>query len=266
MSNSDPIGVFDSGIGGISVLRRIREALPNENLLYIADTGHNPYGDKPKAFIEKRCIALTEFLLKNKAKAIVVACNTATAAAIATIRDLFSIPIIGIEPGIKPAISMTKTGVVGILATKETLKSQKFENLAARFCNECKLAVQECSGLVEQVEKADLSGEKTRQLVEKFVHPLIARGADTIVLGCTHYPLLLDLFKDAAGKGINIIDTGIAVANEVRRRIAEARLLTCNEKPDFERFWTSGDREKMQELMDFLWNRPVEVHQLPDGV
>ena len=138
MSDKNPIGVFDSGIGGISVLKRIREVLPNENLLYIADTGHNPYGDKPSAFIEKRCIALTEFLLQNNAKAIVVACNTATAAAIATLRAMFSIPIIGIEPGVKPALSATKTGVVGILATRETLKSQKFENLVARFCNECK--------------------------------------------------------------------------------------------------------------------------------
>ena len=266
MSNNHPIGVFDSGIGGISVLRRIREVLPQENLLYIADTGHNPYGDKPTAFIEKRCLALTEFLLQNKAKAIVVACNTATAAAIATLRSRFSIPIIGIEPGIKPAISMTKTGVVGILATKETLKSQKFENLMARFCNECRLEVQECSGLVEQVEQMDLNSEKTRHLVEAFVGPLLEKGADAIVLGCTHYPLLLDLFKEIAGKQVAIIDTGVAVAREVHRRLHEADLLSDARLPDSERFWTSGDPKKMRRLMDFLWDKPAPVQALPSGI
>ena len=266
MSDNNPIGVFDSGIGGISVLKRIREVLLNEDLLYIADTRHNPYGDKPSGFIEKRCIALTEFLLENRAKAIVVACNTATAAAIATLRSMFSIPIIGIEPGIKPAISITKTGVVGILATRETLKSRKFENLMARFCNECRLEVQECSGIVEQVEQMDLDSEKTRQQVEKFVRPLLAKGADTIVLGCTHYPLLLDVFKDVAGKDVAIIDTGVAVAKEVHRRLHEAGLLSELQASDTERFWTSGDPLKMQTLMNFLWEKPVDVYKLPNSI
>ncbi|MBU4053613.1 MAG: aspartate/glutamate racemase family protein, partial [Proteobacteria bacterium] len=126
MSNDDPIGLFDSGIGGLSVLQRIREVLPHENVIYVSDAGHLPYGDKPRAYIEKRCFSLTDFLIQNKAKAIVVACNTATAAAIETLRGVYTLPVIGVEPGVKPGLAVTQTGVVGILATTETLKSRKF--------------------------------------------------------------------------------------------------------------------------------------------
>ena len=136
MTNNHPIGIFDSGIGGISVLKCLREELPGEHFIYLADSGNIPYGDKSKEFVEARSIFLTKYLLDQQAKAIVVACNTATAAAIATLRSMYSIPFIGMEPGVKPSLSMTKTGVVGILATKETLNSQKFEMLTSRFSDE----------------------------------------------------------------------------------------------------------------------------------
>jgi len=183
MSNNYPIGVFDSGIGGLSVLKWLRKELPNENFIYIADSGHNPYGDKPRQFIEERSILLTKYLLKQKAKAIVVACNTATAAAIATLRSMYSIPFIGMEPGIKPALAFTQTGVVGILATKETLNSQKFETLRNRFSNECRFEVQECHGLVELVEQIDFGSQTAREFVGKYVQSLLDKGVDTIVLG-----------------------------------------------------------------------------------
>ncbi|MBW1848852.1 MAG: glutamate racemase [Deltaproteobacteria bacterium] len=262
MSNNRPIGIFDSGIGGISVLQWLREELPNEKFIYIADSGHMPYGVKPKEFIEERSIFLTKFLLDQQAKAIVVACNTATAAAISTLRSMYSIPFIGMEPGVKPALSITKTGVVGILATQETLNSQKFEVLTNRFAEECQFVVQDCPGLVELVEHMDLNGQAAQELVEQYVLSLLDKGADTIVLGCTHYPFLLELIENVAGKHVTVIDTGQAVARETSRRLGEERLLCDDNKAGSERFFTTGDRGKAQEIIGFLWEGPVDVHSI----
>jgi glutamate racemase len=262
MSHDNPIGLFDSGIGGLSVLRRIRELLPHENILYVSDAGHLPYGEKPRAYIENRCIILTDFLIRHKAKAIVVACNTATAAAIATLRERYALPVIGVEPGVKPGLAVTKTGVVGILATTETLKSRKFENLVSRFCNDCKVVVQECPGLVEQIEQMDLSGEKTRSLVKTYVSALLDQEADTLVLGCTHYPLITELIESVAGKQVKVIDTGFAVAREVIRRLEEAQLLSTRKAPGTEVFWTTGRLDKMEKLVSYFWKQPAEVKAL----
>ena len=266
MSSNHPIGIFDSGIGGITVLRRIRETLPKENFIYIADTGHMPYGEKSHSYIQDRCLSLAAFLIRQGAKAIVVACNTATAAAIATLRERYTVPIIGIEPGVKPALAMTRSGVVGILATRETLKSDKFKRLVSRFGNGCRLEVQGCSGLMECVEQMDLDGKKTRALVAAFVQPLVAKGADTLVLGCTHYPFLLELIQEMAGSQVRVIDTGVAVAKEVCRRLGQADLLADGDKPNLQQFWTSGDPDKMQTLLNALWDVPAKACKLPDGV
>ena len=263
MNQTDPIGVFDSGVGGVSVLRCIREELPHEHLLYIADSGYAPYGDKPTEYIEQRSIVLTEFLLEQRIKALVVACNTATAAAIATLRSRFDLPIIGLEPGLKPALSQTRSGVVGILATTMTLGSRKFEDLVNRFGQNCKLVVQGCPGLVEQVERLDLSGHKTRQLLEGYVSALIGQGADTIVLGCTHYPFLAPLIQDIAGQDISIIDTGAPVAKEVRRRLREAGLLSEADQPGSVRFWTSDRKNGTARVIQSLWPEPIQVGELP---
>jgi glutamate racemase len=263
MSNNHPIGIFDSGIGGISVLRWLREELPNENFIYIADSGHIPYGDKPKAFIEERCLFLTKFLLDYNVKTIVVACNTATAAAITTLRSMFSIPFIGMEPGVKPALSITKTGIVGILATKETLNSQKFEALTNRFAEECQFVVQACPGLVEIVEHMDLNGQAAQELVEQYVLSLLGKGADTIVLGCTHYPFLLELIEGVAGDQVTVIDTGQAVARETSRRLGEKQLLCDDNRAGSEKFFTTGDPEKAKEIIGFLWGKSVEVLEIP---
>ena len=166
--NKQPVGVFDSGIGGLSLLRCIREEMPSEDLIYVADSGYAPYGDKPVEYIEKRSFAITEFLIEQNAKTIVVACNTATAAAIAKMRSAFDLPIIGMEPGVKPAIAASQSKTVGIMATTETLKSEKFRLLADRFCGDCNIITQACPGLVEQVERIDLSDIKTVELLEKI--------------------------------------------------------------------------------------------------
>lgn len=262
--NTNPIGVFDSGIGGLSLLRCIREELPCEDLVYIADSRYAPYGEKSSTFIEKRSLAISEFLVERNAKAIVVACNTATAAAISKMRSRFSLPIIGMEPGVKPAISTTRSGTVGILATTETLKSEKFRVLTERFCNDCKIITQDCPGLVEKVEQVNLAGDETVRMVEDYVGALISKGADTIVLGCTHYLFLTDIIRKVAGEDVNVIDTGKAVTKEVCRRLKEADITSGSNGTGREYFWTSGDTKEIKKIIDQLWKENSEVNPLPD--
>lgn len=260
----NPIGIFDSGVGGLSVLREIRRELPHENLLYVADSGHAPYGDKPNHHIEERALAITEFLISQHAKAIVVACNTATGAAVATLREQFSVPIIAIEPAIKPAAAMTKSGVVGVLATSRTLASENFAKLTSRFGAEVKILVQACPGLVEQVEAGDLSGDKTRALLEQYLLPLLQQKADTLVLGCTHYPFLTALVQEIAGPQVTIIDPAAAVARELRRRLGSGGLLSVQTHNGTEHFWTSGSPELAKVVMGQLWQADIEITRLPN--
>jgi glutamate racemase len=260
-----PVGVFDSGVGGLSVLRCMREELPNEDFLYVADSGFAPYGDKPAEYIEKRALVITEFLIGQGAKAIVVACNTATAVAIAKLRSAFDIPIIGMEPGVKPAIAATQCKIVGIMATTETLKSEKFRILTDRFCNDCTIITQACPGLVEQVEQFDLEGKKTYELLKRYVGELLDKGADIIVLGCTHYPFLAGIIQEIAGKGVKVIDTGVAVAREVHRRLEAAEILAGRSKAGVETFWTSGDVDNVQAIIRQLWRSDAMVKPLTQG-
>ena len=190
MAADDPIGVFDSGVGGLSVLHDVRRELPHEHLLYVADSVHAPYGDRTQAFVEARSIAIVRFLVTQGAKAIVVACNTATSMAVDALRSEFSLPCVAMEPAVKPAVSITKSGVIGVLATTATLSSPRFARLVSHFGSDVDVVLQACPGLVEHVEKGELAHDATRALVEQYVRPLVARGADTLVLGCTHYPFL----------------------------------------------------------------------------
>lgn len=265
MDNPNPIGVFDSGVGGLSVLRCIRDELPHEDLIYIADSYYAPYGNRDRSDIEERSVSLTNFLLSQRAKAIVVACNTATAVAISTLRSMFAVPIIGMEPGVKPAVSITKTGTIGIMATKETLKSSKFNALISQFCGEVKIATQDCPGLVEQIEKNDFTGEVTRELVERYVLSLLEKGADTIVLGCTHFLFVAPLIERIIGQKVVLIDTGVAVAREVRRRLEITGFLTAGDREGSERFWTSGAKGNTQDVIRHLWHRKATVEILPES-
>lgn len=223
---SSPIGIFDSGIGGLSVLRHIREHLPHEDLLYFADSQHAPYGGQSAEFIIQRSRVLTEFLLSHGAKAIVVACNTATAAAIQTLRQEYTLPIIGMEPAVKPAAAATKTGVIGVLATTGTLKSAQFAALLANYGQHIQVVTQACVGLVECVERGELDAASTRSLVAQYVTPLLEAGADTLVLGCTHYPFVRPLIAEIAGPQVTLIDTGAAVARHLQHRLEEASLIS----------------------------------------
>ncbi len=263
-SRSRPIGVFDSGVGGLSVLRHIRAALPGEDLLYVADSAHAPYGLKSAAFIEARALAIAEFLVAQDAKALVVACNTATSAAIVGLRRRFELPIVGMEPAVKPAVEATRSGVIGVLATGGTLESARFAELVQRFGSRARVVVQPCPGLVERVESGDLSGPATRALLSAFVSPLLAQGADTLVLGCTHYPFLQPLLRELAGEDVALIETGAAVARQLARRLAEADFRPAR-SAGREVFFSSGEPGRMEALLPQLWGRAAPVEQFTCG-
>ncbi len=259
-----PIGVFDSGVGGLTVLRHIRAALPAEDLLYVADSAHAPYGVKSPQFIEARALAIAEFLVARDAKALVVACNTATAAAISRLRERFDLPVVGMEPAVKPAAEATRTGVIGVLATSGTLESGKFADLVGRFGSQARVIVQPCPGLVERIEAGDLTGPLTRRLLEGFVAPLLEAEADTLVLGCTHYPFLEPLLRELAGEQVAIIESGAAVARQLARRLAETDFLAARPAGS-ERFFSSGEPGLLEALLPRLWGSAAQVGRLTGG-
>lgn len=228
LSRDAPIGIFDSGIGGLSVLRHVHTLLPDESLLYFADSGFAPYGEKPEAVIVERAVSIAAFLLTQNIKALVVACNTATAAAIAGLRSRYpDLPVVGVEPGLKPAASLTHSGTIGVLATASTLASEKFLKLQSQVAQDARVTflLQACNGLAHQIEKGELSSRETQQLVERYVTPLLAQQADTLVLGCTHYPFVEQLIRDVAGPEVKIVDTGEPVARQLHRLLEQRDLL-----------------------------------------
>lgn len=260
---SAPIGVFDSGVGGLSVLREIRAVLPGEDLLYVADSGFAPYGDRATEFILERAEAITAFFVSQGAKAVVVACNTATAVAVQALRARHSVAIIAMEPALKPAAEKTRSGVVAVLATSRTLASGSFARLAEKYGKGVQVLLQACPGFVELVEKAELQGPDTAALVERYVVPLLTKGADTFVLGCTHYPFLSPMIQSVCGADVRVIDPSPAVARELRRRLATAGLLSTETKLGTERFWTSGAPGKVRTIIEQLWGKTIDIEALP---
>lgn len=257
-----PIGIFDSGVGGLSVLRHIRAELPHEDLLYVADSAHAPYGGKTPEAIQARSLALSEFLISQGAKALVVACNTATAAAIGVLREHFALPVIGMEPAVKPAVAATRSGVVGVLATTGTLQSAQFAALLENYGKQVRIVTQGCPGLVECVERGELDSPAVHELLRGYVAPLLAQGADTLVLGCTHYPFLRPLIESMVGESVALIDTGAAVARQVTRRLREAGISNAGTETGALRFWTSGDPVQGQNVVGMLWGAAT-VEPLP---
>ena len=253
------IGVMDSGVGGISVLKHIHALLPHENLLYVADSKYAPYGSKTAAEITSRCMIIADFLMSKNVKALVVACNTATAAAIDELRETFNIPIIGMEPAVKPAAEASKNGVIGVLATVGTLKSAQFAALLESYGRNVKVLTQACVGLVECIERGELTQNSTRQLLKKYCTPLLAEGADTIVLGCTHYPFVRPLIEEIVGSNVAIIDTGAAVARQLQKKLVESNLLETAVKPADIGFWTNSKAENAAQVIEQLWGEKAEV-------
>ena len=250
------------------MLRAIHAELPAEHLVYVADSGHAPYGDRPREYIEARALAVVDFLLARDVKAVVVACNTATGAAVHVLRARLTIPVIAIEPAVKPAALQTRSGVVGVLATTGTLSSPKFLDLVDRHGAGVQVLVQPCPGLAERIEAGELASDDTRALVETLVRPLLDKSADTLVLGCTHYPFVRDLIAEAAGPAVTIIDPATAVARELRRRLGAAGLQASEQSvsthgADAVEFWTSGDPATVGEVISLVWGRDVDVRPLP---
>lgn len=266
MQSAGAIGVFDSGVGGLSVLHHIRQTLPHERLIYVADSAHVPYGDKTPAYIEQRSLILTRFLIEQGADAIVIACNTATAAAAASLRSRFSIPIVGMEPAVKPAVAATRSGVVGVLATIGTLESARFAALLERYAGEVEIVTQGCPGLVEQVELGELNSPRTRALIERYTAPLLARGADTIILGCTHYPFLAPLIREVVGAHIALVDTGEAVARHLQQRIRNELPGRIAGAEATAQFFSSGDAGQSSRIMSILWGEAVTTRALPSEI
>ncbi|MEO5741298.1 MAG: glutamate racemase [Vicinamibacterales bacterium] len=263
--NQKPVGVFDSGVGGLSVLHALRQELPHEHFLYVGDSGRAPYGERPAEFVVERAITITKFLVGQGAKALVVACNTATAAAAESLRARFTIPIVAIEPAVKPAASRSRSRVVGVLATTGTLSSPNMGKLLANYGSDVEFVIQPCPGLADQVEKGELASDQTRAMVERYVRPIIDKGGDTIVLGCTHYPFLRGLIQEAAGPDVDVIDPATPVARELRRRLESASLLNGDADNGTEQFWTTGAVEVVGPIVRQLWGdrSPFTVNRLP---
>ncbi|TBU87805.1 glutamate racemase [Stutzerimonas kirkiae] len=260
MNESRAVGVFDSGVGGLSVLREIHARLPGQALIYLADSAHVPYGEKSPEFIRERCRRIAAFLLEKGACALVLACNTATAAAIADLRAAYpQLPIVGMEPALKPAVQATRSGVVGVLATTGTLRSAKFAALLEQVGRDVKVVMQPCPGLVERIEAGELASAETRALLAALVAPLLAAGCDTLILGCTHYPFIRPLLEDMLPASVSLVDTGAAVARRLQGLLAERGLLAGEAGEAGVRFWSSGEPRRMSAVLPLLWGHAARV-------
>lgn len=224
MSDSRPVGVFDSGLGGVTVLREIRRQLPCEDCIYLADSRAAPYGTKPALAIRDRALRLSEFLVRQGAKAIVVACNTASVVALQDLRARFAVPFVGVVPAVKPAASLTRTGTIGVLTTPATAQSDPLARLIEEFAYGVKVMTQECPGLVPMVERGEISGPAVDGLLQSYLAPLLGAGADVIVLGCTHYPLLREAIQRICGSDVRLVDPSAAVARQLGRVLADRGL------------------------------------------
>lgn len=265
MDNS-PVGIFDSGIGGLSVARAIIGLLPLERLRYFGDTARIPYGSKPAATILSYSISISKYLIEDLGcKAVVLACNTASAAALPQLRQTWPhIPFIGMEPAVKPGAAATKTGVVGVLATAGTFQSQRYAGLMARFAQHIQLLENPCTGLVELIEAGQLDSRSTRQLLESILHPMMEQGADTFVLGCTHYPFVQPLIQDIIGPGRFVINPAPAVARQLRHILEEHGLLAAHTVPHPPIIEVSGRPEQAQPLTDYMLGPGHLVMQAPN--
>lgn len=261
--NGAPVGIFDSGVGGLSVLREIRAELPAESICYVADSAHAPWGDKPPEFVRDRGLKIAQFLVTLGVKAIVIGSNTGTAGSAEALRRVLTMPVVGIEPAIKPAAGATKSGVVGAIVPTAVSESDRLASLLDRFGTGVKVIIEPVPGLVEHIEAGDLDSPELRRLLTGYLKPMLEAGADTIVLGSTHYVFLRPLIAEIAGEGVTLIDSGAAVARQLQRKLAEGDLLADGGSQAELRFWTSGDPAESGRVISALLGQVVTVRQLP---
>ena len=259
--NQNPIGIFDSGVGGLSIAKCIDEQLPNEQLIYVADSEHAPYGDKSSADIQARVNHIADYLIKQQAKAIVIACNTATVNAIDQLRHSVDIPIIGVEPAIKPASVYTKTKKIGILVTESTAENLRFQELVNRFSSGIEVYIQPCPGLMEIIESGEQDSDDCLFMLSHFILPLIDKNIDTLVLGCTHYPFLSEKITRLFGKDITLMETALPVTQELKRQLAKRNLL-ANHRINQHQFMTTQHSPSLNLLFSQLWQQQLNVESL----
>jgi glutamate racemase len=258
-----PVGIFDSGLGGLSVLRAVQAELPHEALLYVADSLHAPYGLRDNEYITDRTLAIGEWLVSQGAKALVVACNTATAESIALARTQLSIPIIGVEPGIKPAANQSTSRIAGVLATQVTLRSERFRSLIERYAADCQFICQPGHGLVEAVERCEVDTPEVRALLAHYIEPMLAAGADTLVLGCTHYPFFNAAIRRITGEQVALIDTSVAIAKQLQR-VLEANGLKAptGEPAPRPRLYSTDEGSHLRRMASMLLELDAPVEQV----
>lgn len=244
-----PIGIFDSGIGGTSIFTEIKSLLPHEHTIYLADNLNAPYGTKTPQEIINLSIKNTEVLIQKNCKLIVVACNTATTNAIATLRDSYDIPFIGIEPAIKPAALSTQTKAIGILATKGTLSSELFHKTTDLYSNGIKVIEQIGEGIVTLIEAGEINSQEMKALLKTYLKPMIEADIDYLVLGCTHYPYLIPLLVDLLPNNVKIIDSGQAVARQTKTVLEERHLLNETSTSGYHEFYTNGTIEVLDDIL-----------------
>tara|TARA_R110002051_G_scaffold3131_1_gene16771 strand:+ start:13303 stop:14091 length:789 start_codon:yes stop_codon:yes gene_type:complete len=247
-----PIGIFDSGIGGTSIWGEIEELLPNENCIYLADSKNAPYGEKLKEQIVEFSVKNTEFLLAQGCKIIIVACNTATTNAIDFLRTSYKIPFIGIEPAIKPAAIHSKSKIVGVLATKGTLSSSLFHSTTKNHAAGITVLEQRGTGLVELIESGNLESKELYQLLESYIMPMLDKGMDYLVLGCTHYPYLIPILKKMLPSNVMIIDSGQAVARQTKMVLDKNELLNTSTEQGMHQFYTNSDEKVLSAILEHI--------------
>jgi len=248
--SKQPIGIFDSGVGGTTVWKEIHKLLPYEDTIYLADSINAPYGDKRKAQIIELSKKNTELLLKRDCKLIVVACNTATTNAIKTLRETYNLPFIGIEPAIKPAALQSKHKAIGVLATKGTLTSKLFSQTSSTYTHDQQVIEQVGEGLVKLIEEGKIESEEIKALLKEYLQPMIKANIDHLVLGCTHYPYLMPMLLDILPKHVKIIDSGEAVARQTKAVLEKHKLLNNEKSNSKNEFFTNGNQEIMASLLN----------------
>lgn len=263
MSDLRPIGIFDSGLGGLSVYREIRALLPHEDVIYYADCGFCPYGTRPPSEINERSEIISRLLIEHGVKVIVVACNTASSVAIWHLRETFpDITFIGLEPAVKPAVERTRSGKVGVLATPRTVAGERLRWLIERFANGVEVHSVAATGLVELVEAGVLDGEAVRMALQPLLDPMVEVGVDEVVLGCTHYPFLRDEIERYLGAGVEVIDSGLAIARRTQFLLEEANALGARFGGGEFRLLTSGEPAFVAGTAEILLGSPVSATAL----
>jgi glutamate racemase len=256
-----PIGLFDSGVGGLSVAAEIRRALPGEDLLYVADTAYCPYGDRPLDQVRERSLAVGRYLAEAGAKLLVTACNTATGAALERLREALSIPVIGLEPAVKTAAAVTQNRRVGVMATSGTLRSERFARLVRTHARGVEVVSQPCPGLADLIEEGHLEGERLAAQLEELTRPLRHAGVDTVVLGCTHYPFVKGPLARVFGPRVELVDSAPAIARRTEQLLREGGLRNGS-GPGGLQILTTGDPRKVSPVVCRLWNGELQVRRI----